>query len=34
MDPCRFAVKCYLHYLQPGNGDAFVRRVLGRGLYR
>ena len=34
MDPCRFAVKCYLHYLQPGNGDAFIRRVLGRGLHR
>jgi hypothetical protein len=34
MDPCRFAVKCYLHYLQPGNGDAFVRHVLDRGLYR
>jgi len=34
MDPGRFAVKCYLHYLQPGNGDAFIRRVLGRGLHR
>ena len=31
---CRFAVKCYLHCLQPGNGDPFVRRVLDRGLYR
>lgn len=34
MDPCRFAVKCYLHYLRPENGDAFVRRVLSRGLHR
>lgn len=34
MDPCRFAVKCFLHYLRPENGDAFIRRVLDRGLHR
>ena len=31
-DPSRFAVKAYLHYLRPGNGAAFVRRLLQRGL--
>lgn len=31
-DPSRFAVKAYLHYLRPGNGPAFVRRLLQQGL--
>lgn len=28
LSPCRFAVKSYLHYRQPENGPAFVRRLL------
>jgi len=28
LNPGQFAVKSYLHYLQPGNGPAFVRRLL------
>ncbi len=31
LSPCRFAVKAYLHYRQPENGPAFVRRLLDQG---
>jgi len=27
MAPCEFAVKAYRHYLQPGNGPAFISRI-------
>jgi hypothetical protein len=30
LSPCRFAVKAWLHYRQPGNGPAFVRGLLGQ----
>jgi hypothetical protein len=32
LDPARFAVNSFLHYLKPGNGDAFVRQLLLNGL--
>lgn len=28
MAPCAFAVKAYRHYLKPGNGPAFISRML------
>lgn len=28
MAPCKFAVKAYRHYLEPGNGPAFISRML------
>jgi Family of unknown function (DUF6639) len=28
MAPCAFAVKAYRHYLMPGNGPAFIARLL------
>jgi hypothetical protein len=28
MAPCEFAVKAYRHYLKPGNGPAFIKRLL------
>lgn len=30
LSPCRFAVKSYLHYRQPENGPAFIRRLLNQ----
>ncbi len=32
MKPCEFAVKAYLHYLRPANGQKFIRRLLLKGL--
>jgi hypothetical protein len=28
LGPAKFMVKSYLHYLRPGNGDAFIRNLL------
>ncbi|WP_136523428.1 DUF6639 family protein [Geomonas ferrireducens] len=32
LDPARFAINSFLHYLKPGNGAAFVRQLLLNGL--
>ena len=32
MKPCEFSVKAYLHYLRPENGQAFIRKLLHKGL--
>ena len=32
MKPCEFAVRAYLHYLQPENGQKFIRHLLDDGL--
>ncbi len=31
IDPCAFAVKSYLHYLQPENGPSFIAALLREG---
>lgn len=31
-DPARFTIKAYRHYAKPGNGAAFVRKILETGL--
>jgi hypothetical protein len=31
MAPCAFAVKAYRHYLEAGNGPAFISRMLATG---
>lgn len=32
MKPCEFAVRTYLHYLQPGHGQKYIRHLLDDGL--
>ncbi len=32
LDPCKFAVNAYLHYLKPENGPSFIHRLLNEGL--
>ncbi len=32
LDPARFAINSFLHYLKPGNGRAFIRQLLLNGL--
>lgn len=32
LDPGRFCINSFLHYLKPGNGGAFVRQLLQNGL--